>query len=134
IEEVYKAIASKSIHPLDAAYLDAGHPWKTNPADLKQTMERAGFRDVLLYQRANHLARPTAGSRTHLEATKRRLIRLHRISFGLSRPLLKAFFPSRVPRALTKLFYALERRVSFGANRLANSHAQEAFVIGRITS
>ncbi len=52
------AAAGKATHPMDMVYLDAGHPWKTSPGDLKQTFAAAGLTGVTLYQRIGHLSRP----------------------------------------------------------------------------
>src|SRR5262245_10029683 len=33
----------RALHPLDIGILDAGHAWKTHPADLRATLEKEGF-------------------------------------------------------------------------------------------
>jgi len=116
------------IHPLDYVYLDAGHPWKTNPADLRATFQRAGFAKVELFQRAEHLSRYVAATEKEFRAGLERGLRWNAAVFGTIRGLLKAVYPRSAPRGVVRLILAADRRVWFGVNTLKNKYSQEACV------
>ena len=118
----------KNVHPVDLVYLDTGHPWKTNPSDLRQTFQAAGFRNVELYQRAEHLPRWFAGSEKQLQSRRDLDLKLHALFFGMPRTVIKALF-SRPPVILVRLLLAAERRVWFGANKVKNLYTEEVCVI-----
>jgi SAM-dependent methyltransferase len=127
-----RAIArSHSIHPVDMPLVDAGHPWKTSPADLKQTLEGAGLTGVKLYQRAGRVSRPLRRSARMYRTTRALAVGLNTLLIGPLRLMLKIVFPRRVPEPAVRLLFALERRVPFGTNRVMNNYSEEALVIGR---
>jgi SAM-dependent methyltransferase len=66
LTDVRKVVDRKNSHPLDVVYLDAGHPWKTNPVDLVATLLEAGFESPRLYQREQHLSRVANGGERQL--------------------------------------------------------------------
>jgi SAM-dependent methyltransferase len=107
-----------SLHPLDVGVLDAGHAWKTNPADLHQTLRSQGFSKVELHVRRQS------------DRTVRRRVgeTLYAATFGTGRSVVRGVFGRQVPHPVLKGFLALERRCWFGANRLKNSLADEVLV------
>ncbi|MBW4038688.1 MAG: class I SAM-dependent methyltransferase [Acidobacteria bacterium] len=70
------------IHPLDLVYFDSGHPWKTNPDDLSSTVKRAGFKDVKIFQRENHISRPARLSPSQYHLKRRALVSMNRACIG----------------------------------------------------
>jgi hypothetical protein len=118
--------------PLSWAYfgsIDIGHPWKTTPADLKETLLCAGFSQVRLLQREQHLTVVLPVDEAGLTGFRRRRDRFHRY---LLRPLqvaMSAMFPAGAPFQVMRFFYALERRLWFGGNRFKNAEAPEVMVI-----
>lgn len=123
---------AKTIHPLDIAYLDMGHPWKTNPADLHRTLLGAGYRQVTLYQRVLHRSRFARGGPLRLAMGMRIGQALCALSFGtvrrLARLLLPQREPARVATQVSRLLLAVERRVWFGTGRLKNHYAAEVLL------
>jgi SAM-dependent methyltransferase len=128
LQKVKDAAIRKTVHPLDVVYLDAGHPWKTNPNDLEATMQEVGFERPHLYQREQHLSRVTAGDEKQLEAELALGVRLHTVFFGWPRSLAKLLLKNP-PALLSKGMLAAERRIWFGANRLKNRYTQEVLVL-----
>jgi hypothetical protein len=121
------AADAKGLHQLDFGVFDLGHPWKTNPADLKSTLQRCGFADVRVVQRADVPYRTTwpAQSSTWPRGL---LLACYWPVFGSLRWLLKLLFPRTVPLIVRRLLVALERRVPFGANRMRNSFSNDVVV------
>src|SRR5262249_11602909 len=106
-----------ALHILDIGVLDAGHAWKTNPADLRATLEREGFSEIRL-----HL-RKTQNRLIHTTARKVGIF-LYACTFGAARESLKVLCPGMTD-GLVRWFLAAERRCWFGANRLKNKFARE---------
>jgi 2-polyprenyl-3-methyl-5-hydroxy-6-metoxy-1,4-benzoquinol methylase len=117
------------LHPIDMNFFDAGHPWKTNAADLKQTLLRSGFRSVAIYQRENHRSRFCAGPYPRFVARRNRAKRLHGAFLHPLRSMLKAAFPKEVPLTPKKIFFGIENRIWFGSNRLKNAFAPDVVAI-----
>lgn len=120
--------AAKRFHPLDLVFLDAGHPWKTNPVDLNRTLHDAGFSHVRIYQRAQHLSRFVAGGRLRLETGKRVGLALHALFFGIPRTLAKLLLVEKALTGICRIQLALERRVWFGSNNLKNRYTEEVSI------
>jgi len=114
-----------ALHVVDVGILDAGHAWKTNPADLKATLHRQGFKPVEL-----HLRKPGGNWRSVI--TRKLGCGLYVCSFGLGRSVLKALFPRSASDQLIRWFLAAERRCWFGANRLKNRYATEVLVEAQV--
>src|SRR5215510_15050334 len=113
-----------ALHPLDIGILDAGHAWKTNPADLRATLEKEGFAKVELHLRSHRTS--------IVSALQRRLgTILYGLSFGMGRYVLKRLFGAEVPWAVSKALLAAERRCWFGANRLKNHFAKEVLGVAQ---
>ncbi len=113
---------------LAAAELDLGHPWKTTPSDLRETLQAAGFCDVRCVQRQGRLNAAIAGEEPELAAREARGRTLHRLVFGPLRWAAAGLFGASPPDPLVKLICALERRVWFGGNNVKNSVAPEMLV------
>jgi SAM-dependent methyltransferase len=120
------------VHALDAVFFDLGHPWKTNPADLRATLERAGFDEVTIYQRTGHRCRPRAATDAEIARARARRMALYAVLLAPLRRVAKALCAlggcAWVPRA----FYALDRRLSFGVNRTMNEWSEEACFLAKV--
>jgi hypothetical protein len=121
------AAKPSSLHILDVGVLDAGHAWKTNPGDLKATLEKEGFNRVEVC-----LRKERSCQRTALVRAVGRL--LYFSSFGLARRALKLFPSAAFPDMVVRCFLATERRCWFGANRLKNRFAREVLVVAKVSS
>lgn len=124
--------AAATIHPLELDYFDCGHPWKTNPDDLMATLKGAGFTDVRIYQREGHRCRPAKLSDRQYRLRRNVMVFTHRIVFGAPRRLAMVLFPRNVPSWLPVLFFALQRRLPFGANRVVNFFSQESLFVAQV--
>lgn len=115
---------ASGLHILDVGVLDAGHAWKTNPSDLRSTLERQGFDQIDLR---------VCQARVSLRSIFARKIGvfLYACSFGIARKAARLFPSEFAPAALVRLFLAAERRCWFGANRLKNAFAKEVLVRAR---
>lgn len=127
-KKVLRLAAKGKVHASDVVYLDLGHPWKTNPADLRRTLMRAGFGTVELYQRTGHLSRSIAASNTRLRAQQKLGSVLHTLVFGVPHAICRAV-PK--PGILLRVLLAAERRVWFGANNLKNRYTPEICAVAR---
>lgn len=121
-----------AIGPLDAVYFDTGHPWKTTPDDLTATLERAGVKDVKVYQREGHWSRPLAMSAEEFRSRRERMVALNRWILGPLRRLVGALTPAAFGDAVARYVFALERRLPFGTNRVMNLFSEELLFVGRI--
>ncbi|HXB63099.1 MAG TPA: class I SAM-dependent methyltransferase [Acidobacteriaceae bacterium] len=134
LNRIQAAASGAPLHPLDMILLDPGHPWKTNPGDLKQTMERAGFRGVELYQRQNHLSRGLNVSTPVFKLSRDFHVLSNNLLITPVRGLLKLCFRRVVPSRLPKLLFAFDRRLFCSTNKLMNLFAEEVLVIGHTPS
>jgi SAM-dependent methyltransferase len=130
LDKVAEIAKRREFHPIDAVYLDAGHPWKTNPADLRATLLGAGFAKVEMYQQAEHLSRFIAAPQDKFHQRKNVGLKLHALFFGVPRAIARTLFGSP-PAILVRVLLAVERRVWFGANMLKNLYTEEACVVAR---
>ncbi len=128
LERVQRIAAKKHVRPVDLVFLDSGHPWKTTPADLEGTLRRAGFQEVTVYQRAEHLSRPVPGTRAEYRRGRRLGLVLHGAFFRLPRALGRLLPGSGAQAMFAKVLLAAERRVWFGSNNLKNRYTEEALV------
>jgi SAM-dependent methyltransferase len=110
-----------ALHILDIGVLDAGHAWKTNPGDLKATLENQGFCNIQL-----HLRKMQDGLIDTL--ARKAGVLLYACSFGAARESLKLLSPGLIADGMVRWFLAAERRCWFGANRLKNRFAREILV------
>lgn len=131
-EEVAKFAEAGVRHPLDFTFVDAGHPWKTNAGDLAGTLRRAGFGEVALFQRGEHLSRYVAAAEGEFRAQRARGLVLNRRWFGPLRAGVKRVWPRGAPATVTKGLLAAERRTWFGTNRLKNTYTEEVCVVARV--
>lgn len=120
-----------AVYPLDVVYLDAGHPWKTNPDDLNATLQEVGFEPPQFYQREEHLSRCIKGNEKQLKTGLAIGKMLHLFAFRLPRSLMKLLFPQTPPNLLSKCMLAAERRVWFGTNRLKNTYTPEILILAQ---
>ena len=128
-----KAISpSAAIHPLEFVYFDAGHPWKTNPDDLMGTLVRSGFTDVRIYQREGHCSRPLQMTAERYRRRRQLLVWLNRLLIGSTRYVMMFLFRRWMPKFLPSLFFAVERRLPFGTNYIANLFSEEALFLARV--
>jgi SAM-dependent methyltransferase len=126
---VRMARGAARLHPLDLGVFDAGHPWKTNAADLGETLEAAGFAEVAITQRADEPHRAFADTPHARPGLPRPVLEaLYRGLFAPGRRMLRAMLGARAPHVVCRGFVAIERRVPFGAGRLKNGFAPDVVV------
>jgi ubiquinone/menaquinone biosynthesis C-methylase UbiE len=127
---ILKVIRQKHrLHELDFIKIDAGHPWKTNQADLKISLSNAGYTEIQFFLRSDHIAREFEGGEESFRIQKLIGCCLNKLIFGTMRNILKIFFPGALPKTSLKLFFALENRLWFGSNTLKNRFAPEILIV-----
>ena len=137
-EKIHRFVARKTvspsatIHPLEFVFFDAGHPWKTNPDDLTGTLMRSGFTDVRMYQREGHCSRPLQMTAERYRRRRQLLVWLNRLLISPARHAMMFLFPRWMPKSLPSLFFAVERRLPFGTNYIANLFSEEALFLARV--
>jgi SAM-dependent methyltransferase len=119
------------IPSVDLVYFDLGHPWKTNPSDIAATLTRAGFDDIRIFQRRDHLCRPTPASAADLGSKRASAMSLNSALLRPLRSAARLVFAGSVPLRVRSLLFALERRLSFGTNRSMNAFCEEALFLCR---
>ncbi|WP_353072126.1 class I SAM-dependent methyltransferase [Tunturiibacter gelidoferens] len=134
LDKVKAAASGKAVYPLDVVYLDAGHPWKTNPADLVATMQETGFERPLLFQRRDHLSRTLPFGERRFKVALAFAKAMHAILFASPRSVIRVLFPNSPPKLLSSLLMGAERRLWFGPNKLKNNFTQEVLVLARKSS
>jgi hypothetical protein len=127
-----KVHAREAIHSLDAVFFDLGHPWKTNPADLQATLQRAGFDEVTIYQRAGHRCRPRAATDAEIARARARRMTLNAVLLVPLRWIAKGLCALGGSAWAPRAFYALDRRLSFGVNRTMNEWSEEACFLAKV--
>lgn len=128
---IYNQLRGK-INLLELGEVDFGHPWKTNPSDIKDSLLNAGYTSVRLLQRKDHLNYQIIGSQEKLEIHYKKGKILNNILIKPFKVLANYLLYYCQSSLIIKYFYSLERRFWFGSNNLKNSTAQEILVIGRI--
>lgn len=113
----------------DLGAADLGHPWKTTPSDLRETLVAAGFANVRLVQREEHLTVALAVDDAGLRKFRRRSRLLQRILLDLPRAALGRGLRGQAPRWVMRAWHGLEQRLWFGANRLKNAEAPEILAV-----
>jgi SAM-dependent methyltransferase len=126
-----RATSKADIPLLDLIYFDPGHPWKTNPSDIVATLTRAGLNDIEIFQRRDHLCRPTSATSEQLHPKRKRAVSLNNAFLASSHSIAKLLFPRDVPLRLRSLIFAVERRLPFGTNRAMNALCEECLFICR---
>jgi SAM-dependent methyltransferase len=127
-EKISQVAQERTLAPADMVYIDAGHPWKTNPGDLKRTLSKVGFGEITFYQRGSHLSRFRAMDQAQLARGHKRARLLQAVIFGPAHAVARTLFPRQAPAGLLKLLYAAERRVPFGPNTLKNAYTEEVLL------
>lgn len=131
LDKVKEAVSGKKIYPLDMVYMDAGHPWKTNPADLAATMQETGFDQPMLFQRRDHLSRTLPFGQKRLKVALVFAKAVHAVIFAWPRFVIKILFPEKPPKVVGKIILGAERRSWFGSNKLKNNFTQEVTILAR---
>jgi 2-polyprenyl-3-methyl-5-hydroxy-6-metoxy-1,4-benzoquinol methylase len=119
-----------SVHALDMDWIDAGHPWKTNPPDLREAVLRAGFVSCRLIQRPDHLSRTVARGGADFERDKRIATAGNRALFGWLTEVAKRV-SSEPPTPLRRAWFAVQARSRFGSNRVKNDFSEEVVFVAR---
>ena len=122
----FVASPEKKIHPLDLVFFDLGHPWKTNPSDIAATLARAGYSQIEVFQRREHLCRATVGPEAAIRQRRAIYRLLHAAFLDIPRTILKVLVPSGNAIPIGRLYFAVERRLPFGTNRFMNGLSEEA--------
>ena len=118
--------APSKLHLIDMGLLDPGHPWKTNAADLHNTLQMSGYSKIRLLQRSDVPYRtPKTQASANSNFYKPVLQFLHVGALDAVRLGIRAMFKTTVPLVVRRTLVALERRVPFGANRLKNRYAPD---------
>ena len=122
----------ENLHDLtavDLGAIDFGHPWKTTPSDLRETLLGAGFTNVRLVQRQQRVNRTSPGEESDLLALETHGRRLDRLTFAPLRGMIRTLFGRLPPHAVVRILYALESRAWFGPAQLKNSVAPEILAV-----
>ena len=114
-----------SLNLVDIGLLDAGHPWKTNATDLRQTLQEAGFSEITITQRDDVPFRTALHERSGPWFLQQLAAAGNTATFDLLRRLLRTLFPGGPPLLVRRVLVGLERQVPFGANRLKNRYAPD---------
>lgn len=122
------------LHAVDMGLFDAGHPWKSNPGDLVQSIEEAGFTGAQVVQRADVPARTGVAFAGSQRLSAHSGAFLNRCTFGIVRKAVRVLWPDHAPLWLRRILVAVERRSSFGANRLQAAHSPDVVVTARVSS
>jgi SAM-dependent methyltransferase len=130
-EVVAMARRAERLQALDLGVFDAGHPWKTNAADLHTTLCRAGFGEVQLIQRADAPFRSAEGEDEPALVMSSGLLLGYKLLIAPLRGLMKALLGRTPPLAARRALVALERRLPFGAGLLKNLHSPDVVVTAR---
>lgn len=117
------------LHALDMGLFDAGHPWKTHPADVAKVLRSSGFGEVSVMQRADVPARTVLHGQGSNDSRRARGVLAYRLSFAPARAVLKRIWPNGGPVIVRRLLVAAERRVPFGANRLQSQHSPDMLIV-----
>jgi len=128
LDKVREIALTRKADPLDFVYVDAGHPWKTNPADLSATLQETGFEAPSLYQREQHLSRMAACGERRFRAEMAVGKALHSVFFAMPRSLTK-LLAGKPASVVSKYLLAIERRTWFGTNRLKNRYTPEVLFL-----
>jgi SAM-dependent methyltransferase len=114
---------------VDLGAIDFGHPWKTTPSDLRETLLGAGFTSVRLVQRQHRVNRTSVGEESELLALESYGRRLDRLTFAPLRWTIRTLFGRLPPHAVVRVLYALESRAWFGPAQLKNSVSPEILAV-----
>lgn len=117
----------KEVAAINVGDIDFGHPWKTTMSDLVETLVDSGFYSVNLTQRENHLNVEIVGNEKELTGRKKGKF-LCGVVFGPMKAALVVVFGRNPPQPILRIYYALARRVWFGANNLKNTTAPEVLL------
>lgn len=120
----------ESIHPLDLLWLNAGHCWQTNPADLQATLLEAGYRDCELIQLEDAPSRGLRESRAQFDRSRKAAVRAFDLTFGAVHDIARRLTDT-MPRVVLKFWFAGESRVPFGSTRLRVRYAEEILAVAR---
>jgi 2-polyprenyl-3-methyl-5-hydroxy-6-metoxy-1,4-benzoquinol methylase len=129
IASLWPRLAANHLSVVDLGGIDFGHPWKTTPSDLRETLLGAGFTSVRLVQRQDRLNRTSPGEERELLELEKYGRRLDRFSFAPLRWMVRTIFGRLPPHAVVKAVYALESRAWFGPAQLKNSVAPEILAV-----
>src|SRR5579863_6897728 len=125
IASLWPRLAANHLTMVDLGGIDFGHPWKTTPSDLRETLLGAGFTSVRLIQRQQRVNRTSPGEERELMALENYGRRLDRFTFAPLRWMVRTLFGPLPPHAVVKVVYALESRAWFGPAQLKNSVSPE---------
>lgn len=128
-EIVELAGRANRLHAMDMGLFDAGHPWKTHPADLAEVLMNCGFSEIHVMQRADVPARTALHGQGSTDSQRTWGVLAYRMSFAPARALLKKLWPGGGPLLVRRVLVAAERRVPFGANRLQSQHSPDMLMV-----
>jgi 2-polyprenyl-3-methyl-5-hydroxy-6-metoxy-1,4-benzoquinol methylase len=129
IASLWPRLAANHLSVVDLGGIDFGHPWKTTPSDLRETLLGAGFTSVRLVQRQQRVNRTSPGEESELQALENYGRHLDRFTFAPLRWMVRTLFGRLPPHPVVKIMYALESRAWFGPAQLKNSVAPEILAV-----
>jgi len=132
VASLWPRLAANHLSVVDLGGIDFGHPWKTTPSDLRETLLGAGFKTVRLVQRQDRVNRTSPGDERELLALENYGRRLDRFTFAPLRWMVRTIFGRLPPHAVVKAVYALESRAWFGPAQLKNSVAPEILAVAGV--
>jgi len=125
------AADSARVDMFDMGWLDPGHAWKTNAADVADTLRRGGFSDIQLFQRSWHLTRGLPYDKVALRRYRSRLGLLNSAWNFATKGAIRLFSPAQPSYLLRKVFFALQHRCFWSDNRFKNAQAPEIVFVAR---
>jgi SAM-dependent methyltransferase len=125
------ARSRQKVGATDAFIIDFGHPWKTNFSDLNQTLHAAGVVDVDFFQREWCLTRNLTYSDEERQKKLAAAMFLHGAIIRPAQNAVKALFGLYPPFIITRAFQALERRISFGSDKIRHDCSMETAFVAR---
>jgi SAM-dependent methyltransferase len=124
--------ADLPVHAIEFGDLALAHLWKTSPRDVHDTLARAGFSAIRLFQRVDYPSawrnhKPMHRTLLNLRGGLGRI--LNRATVVPARSLLQRVLPRARPTALTSFYLRAEQHLWFGNVQLHNTLVGElAFV------
>jgi len=85
-----------------------------------------------MYQREGHCSRPLQMTAERYRRRRQLLVWLNRLLISPARHAMMFLFPRWMPKSLPSLFFAVERRLPFGTNYIANLFSEEALFLARV--
>lgn len=116
------AATPSTVGHLDATWIDPGHPWKANAPDVVDTLKRAGFSSVQIFQREFNIPRGQRLDERALHRFRRRMGLLHALTIKPFCALCGSFARERWVR---RVVVGAAARLPCGSGKLKNAQSPE---------